>query len=117
MIGKDGRVIVNMIGKYKNKLAQLVVGHKRQIKIALFVIIVGGMVFRGVMQIPQITAGKAEIARLNSQIEYEKERQNEVKELMTKVDSDEYIEKIASERLGLIKSNAKVFVDVSVDGQ
>jgi len=106
-----------MIEEYKNKLIEFVQEHKKEIKIALFIFIVGGMVFRGAMQIPQIMAGKAEIARLNSQIEYEKERQKEVKELMTKVDSDEYIEKIASEKLGLIKSNAKVFVDVSVDQQ
>ena len=30
---------------------------------------------------------------------------------------DEYIEKMASEKLGLIKSNAKVFVDVSGEQQ
>lgn len=106
-----------MIEEYKNKLINFVQEHKREIKIALFVFLVGGMIFRGAMQIPQIVAGKAEIARLNSQIEYEKERRKEVQELMAKVDTDEYIEKIASEKLGLIKSNAKVFVDVSVDQQ
>ncbi len=106
-----------MIEEYKNKLIEFVQEHKKEIKIALFVLLVGGMAFRGAMQIPQIIAHKAEIARLNSQIEYEKERQKEVVALMTKVDTDEYIEKIASEKLGLIKSNAKVFVDVSVDQQ
>ncbi|MBQ8301663.1 MAG: septum formation initiator family protein [Clostridia bacterium] len=106
-----------MIEEYKNKLIEFVQEHKKEIKIALFIFIVGGMAFRGAMQIPQIMSLKSQIAQLNSQIEYEKERQNEVVELMTKVDTDEYIEKIASEKLGLIKSNAKVFVDVSVDQQ
>lgn len=102
-----------MINEYKERIVNFAAEHEKSIKIWIFVLLVGGMVFRGVMQIPQINAGKAEIARLNAQIEYEKERQKEVKELGTKVDSDEYIEKIASEKLGLIKSNAKVFVDVS----
>lgn len=104
-----------MIEAYKDKLMEFAEKRRKEIKIALFVILVGGMAFRGAMQIPQIMSLKSQIAQLNSRIEYEKERQGEVKELMTKVDSDEYIEKMASEKLGLIKSNAKVFVDVSVE--
>ena len=50
-------------------------------------------------------------------IEYEQERQKEIEELKGKVNTDEYIEKMASEKLGLIKSNAKVFVDVSGEQQ
>ena len=41
----------------------------------------------------------------------------EIEELKGKVNTDEYIEKMASEKLGLIKSNAKVFVDVSGEQQ
>ena len=43
--------------------------------------------------------------------------QKEIEELKGKVNTDEYIEKMASEKLGLIKSNAKVFVDVSGEQQ
>lgn len=109
--------MVLMIDEYKNKIIDFVQNHKKGIKIAIFIFLVGGMTFRGLMQIPQIIAGKAEIARLTSQIEYEKERQQEVEELKSKVNTDEYIEKIASEKLGLIKSNAKIFVDVSGEQQ
>ena len=73
--------------------------------------------FKGLMQIPQINASKAEVAKLTNQIEYEQERQKEIEELKGKVNTDEYIEKMASEKLGLIKSNAKVFVDVSGEQQ
>ena len=66
------------------------------------------MIFKGLMQIPQINASKAEVAKLTNQIEYEQERQKEIEELKGKVNTDEYIEKMASEKLGLIKSNAKV---------
>ena len=76
-----------------------------------------GMIFKGLMQIPQINASKAEVAKLTNQIEYEQERQKEIEELKGKVNTDEYIEKMASEKLGLIKSNAKVFVDVSGEQQ
>ena len=58
-----------------------------------------------------------EVAKLTNQIEYEQERQKEIEELKGKVNTDEYIEKMASEKLGLIKSNAKVFVDVSGEQQ
>ncbi len=81
------------------------------------IFLVGGMIFKGLMQIPQINASKAEVAKLTNQIEYEQERQKEIEELKGKVNTDEYIEKMASEKLGLIKSNAKVFVDVSGEQQ
>ncbi|MDY3971958.1 MAG: septum formation initiator family protein [Clostridia bacterium] len=106
-----------MLNEYKNKIIDFVMEHKKGIKIFIFVLLVGGMTFKGLMQIPQIKASKAEIARLTDQIEYEKERQKEVEALKDKVNSDEYIEKIASEKLGLIKNNSKVFVDVSGEQQ
>lgn len=59
------------------------------------------MIFKGLMQIPQINASKAEVAKLTNQIEYEQERQKEIEELKGKVNTDEYIEKMASEKLGL----------------
>lgn len=104
-----------MLNEYKEKLLTFTKQNKKKIKIWLLVLIVGSMAFKGIMQFPQIHAAKAEIARLNEQIEYEKQRQSEVAELKTKVNTDEYIEKIATEKLGLIKNNSKIFVDVSVE--
>ncbi len=106
-----------MLSEYKNKITDFVIEHKRQIKMLILVLLVGAMTFKGLIQIPQIRAAKAEIARLNTQIEYEQERQKEVEELKNKVNTDEYIEKIASEKLGLVKSNAKIFIDVSGEQQ
>ena len=65
------------------------------------------------MQIPQILENKELAAKLTDQIAYEKERQEEIDEMKTKVDTDEYIEKVATEKLGLVKKNAKIFVDTS----
>lgn len=65
------------------------------------------------MQIPTIEENRAELAEVTEAIENEKNRQNEIDDLATKVNSNEYIKRIASEKLGLVKSNAIIFYDVS----
>lgn len=102
--------------KYKNKLWKFYNRNHRSIKIWALILVSGAMIFKGVMQLPQIYQNKKNISSLNDRIEYEETRQKEIDELKDKVDTDEYIEKIASEKLGLVKSNAKIFVDVS-EGQ
>ena len=96
-----------------NNIADFAVSHKKSILTWSVVIVCGLMIFKGVMQIPQIRANRLQIASVQEQIEYEKTRQRETDALMTRVDSDEYIEKVASEKLGLVKSNSKIFIDVS----
>lgn len=97
----------------KGRIKGFVEKHQKGLKILALVLLAGTMVLRGAMQIPGIRSGKEKIDELNKQIEYENQRQNEISALAKKSDSDEYIEKIASERLGLIKSNSKIFIDVS----
>lgn len=102
-----------MRDELKSKIVGYVRTHKRGLFLLVLAALVGTMLLRGVMQEPAKRAQRDEIASLNNQIEYETERQKEVENLKDKVDSDEYIRKIATERLGLIPSNAKIFVDVS----
>ena len=71
------------------------------------------MVVKGVMQQPKILENQDRIADLQEKIEYEKQRMQEVDEMKDKVDTDEYIEKVAREKLGLIKDDEIVFIDVS----
>ncbi len=97
----------------RERAAEFYILHRRTIKIWVFIILVGGMIFKGMMQQPQINKNREQIARLENQIEYEKERQAEIENLKDKVNSDEYIEKMASEKLGLVKSSAKIFIDIS----
>lgn len=101
------------MNEMRETVLQFVLTHRRAIKIWIFIILVGGMIFKGVMQQPQINKNREQIAKLENQIAYEKERQAEIENLKDKVNSDEYIEKMANEKLGLVKSNAKIFVDVS----
>ena len=97
----------------RNSIAEFAVSHKKSILTWAVILVCGFMVFKGMMQIPQIRENRLEISSVQGQIEYEKTRQRETDALMTQVDSDEYIEKVASEKLGLVKSNSKIFIDVS----
>lgn len=87
--------------------------HKRAVLLWVVVLSSCGMVFKGLMQQPQINKYEMEIAELEQKIVDEKDRQAEIEDLKTKVNTDEYIERIASEKLGLVKSNAKIFIDIS----
>ncbi len=71
------------------------------------------MLIKGVMKQPQITDNYDKITELKSQIEYEQKRAEEVDALKEDVDSYEYIEKIAREKLGMIRKDEIVFVDVT----
>lgn len=84
-----------------------------KIKILILVLVCSGMIIRGIMQQPQIIANKAEIAALNESIEYEKNRQEEVEQMREIADTEEYIEKIARDKLGMIKADERIFIDVS----
>lgn len=68
---------------------------------------------KGVMQQPKITQNKEKIEKLNVQITQQQDKLNELDELSTKVDTDEYIEKVAREKLGLVKENEIIFIDVA----
>ena len=87
--------------------------NKNRIFAILFVFCVCAMLFKGFMQLPQIMENKKQAALLSERISYEKERQREIDELKAKSNTDEYIESVATEKLGLVEKNAKIFVDVS----
>lgn len=71
------------------------------------------MIVKGIMQQPKISACAGKIEQTKESIEYENRRIEEINEVMNKVGTDEYIEKIAREKLGMIKSDEIVFVDIS----
>ena len=86
--------MIPMMNEYKNLIINFVKEHQKGLKIALLVFLVGGMIFKGLMQIPQINASKAEVAKLTNQIEYEQERQKEIEELK----SNNVVNKLKNER-------------------
>ena len=99
--------------RLKDKIVKFLLEQKRKIIITTVAVIAGGMVIKGLMQLPTIDENRTQLAEVEANIENEKNRQAEIDNLTQKVNSDEYIEKIASEKLGLVKSNAIIFYDIS----
>ena len=71
------------------------------------------MVIKGFMLQPAISVHSARAEQIREEIEYEKQRIAEIDAMMEKVGTDEYIEKVAREKLGMIKSDEIVFIDIS----
>lgn len=89
---------------------------RKHMKAILFwgvVAVSGCMLFKGAMQRFQINEAREQIASYEKKIEEEHNRRAEIEDLASKVNTDEYIERVASEKLGLVKNNATIFYDVS----
>lgn len=71
------------------------------------------MVVKGFMLQPAIAANDKKAAEIMESIEYENKRIEEIDAMMQEVGTDEYIEKVAREKLGMIKADEIVFVDIS----
>lgn len=71
------------------------------------------MAFRGLMQIPRINEKNEELENLRQEKIYEEARAEEVEEMKEITDTDEYIEKMAREKFGLVCEDEKIFIDVS----
>ncbi len=99
--------------KRKRKTAQ----GKRVLFKWIYMAVIAVMLVQGVRQQPLIDKNKQEINQIQQQIEYEKQRAAEVDVWTQKVDTDEYIEKVARTKLGLVKSNEKIFIDASKSNQ
>lgn len=75
--------------------------------------VVAFLLIKGAMLQPEINQNKEKIGNLNSEIIREEQNLNELDELSKTTDTDEYIEKVAREKLGLVKENEIIFIDVS----
>lgn len=62
---------------------------------------------------PTIDANEKKAEEIRENIAYEEQRIKEIDEVTQKVGTDEYVEKVAREKLGMIKSDEIVFVDIS----
>lgn len=71
------------------------------------------MVIKGIMIQPVIAANKQKAAQITEDIDYENQRIKEIDDVMQKAGTDEYIEKVAREKLGMIKADEIVFIDIS----
>ena len=85
----------------------------RRIPAVTVSLIVAFLLVKGIVQQPEITKNKEEIQNLNTKIEEQQATNDEIKDMMGKVDTDEYIEKVAREKLDLVKENEIIFIDVA----
>ena len=85
--------------------------NKRSVLAISSVILLLGMVvlFCGISLKEKNSAYRAKEAELQSMIEEEQERSEEIDELKEYVGTDEYIESVAKEKLGLVHENEILF--------
>lgn len=69
-------------------------------------------VYTLVMQQKTLNSYAAEQDKYNKDIEVAEEEQNELQEMKNNINSDEYIEQIAREKLGMYYPNERVYIDV-----
>jgi len=67
------------------------------------------LLFQGISLQKKSTAYKAKQESLTAEIEQEEVRTQEIEDLKTYMQSEEYMEKIARDKLGLVKENEIVF--------
>ncbi len=65
-----------------------------------------------IMQQKTLNSYAAERAKFNEDIEVAEEEQNELQEIKENINSNEYIEQIAREKLGMYYPNERVYIDV-----
>lgn len=71
------------------------------------------MIGKGISVQPIVEANNAKAAKIAEDIAKENQRIEELDKAIQNVGTDEYIEKIAREKLGMIKANEIVFIDIS----
>jgi cell division protein FtsB len=60
-----------------------------------------------------LSAKSSELKSIQAKIDEESKTSDELKKQKDIVNSDEYVEKVAREKLGMVKHGEKVFVDVN----
>ena len=69
-------------------------------------------VYTLIMQQKTLNSYATEQDKYNEDIEVAEEGQNELQEMKDNINSDEYIEQIAREKLGMYYPNERVYIDV-----
>ena len=85
--------------------------HKRSIVAitAVIILLCGMVIVHGIALKKSNDAYKVQEEELQTQIDAEKERSEEINKLKKYVGTDEYIEEVAREKLGLVKENEILF--------
>ena len=85
---------------------------KKIYKKVLFVALLGYAVFVFISQQSTLNAYNKEVSKYKKEIEEAKETKESLISMKDNINSPEYIEEIAREKLGMYLPNEKVFIDV-----
>lgn len=86
---------------------------KSLLKRILFIGIIIYVVYTFLAQQKTLNAYQSEQARYSEQIAQEKEKQEELKATKENINSKEYIEEVAREKLDMYLPNERVYIDIS----
>lgn len=78
----------------------------------LIVAFIAYFIYTIVMQQKTLNAYSEQKADCNNQIEMAQDENEELKKMKENINSDEYIEQIAREKLGMYYPNERVYIDV-----
>lgn len=85
---------------------------KKHYKKVLFIIIAAYVVSILISQQKMLNSYNAEINSYTAQIKKEKETNEELNQIKENVNSSEYIEQVAREKLGMYLPNERVYIDI-----
>lgn len=86
---------------------------KKLLKRILIVAVIVYVVYTFFAQQKTLNAYQADQERYSKQIAEEKEKQEELNLTKTNINSNEYIEEVAREKLDMYLPNEKVYIDIS----
>lgn len=78
----------------------------------LILVFIGYFVYTLIMQQQTLNAYANQRAKCNEEREVAQEENKELQEMKENINSDEYIEQIAREKLGMYYPNERVYIDV-----
>ena len=85
---------------------------KKHYKIMILCVILGYIVSVLISQQKMINSYNSEIKSLETQISKEEDTKESLQELKENINSTEYIEQIAREKLGMYLPNERVYIDI-----
>lgn len=71
------------------------------------------VIYTVIAQQKTLNAYKAEERRYEEQIAVQKEKQEELKQTKSNINSEEYIEEVAREKLDMYLPNERVYIDIT----
>lgn len=76
-------------------------------------ILIGYIIYTIISQQQTLNSYRAEEQRYSAQIQAQKEEQEQLKQTKANINSEEYVESIAREKLNMYLPNERVYIDMS----